>query len=85
VNQLHWLQIDLLLGQIDAVKLQARYPRITLPDGVQVQGVHIQSDDAPGNAPVDVLESVGTRDSKNRDTGWAAECQGLREQIRQGA
>ena len=67
MDQLQGFQVDWLCSQVDTMKLQFAFVRIPAPDFIQVELVHIQSDDSPGNGAIDVVESVSTGYSKHRN------------------
>jgi hypothetical protein len=79
VDQMDGLQFRDFFRQVHAVKLQVMNNCETPPDGLQVQRVHVQPYDAPGNLAVDALESIAAGDTENRDGLGPAACEGVRE------
>jgi hypothetical protein len=67
VNELNGFQFDILLRQIDAVELEARRMRITVPDHFEIERVEVQPNDAGSDAAVNVVESVSASDSQDGD------------------
>jgi hypothetical protein len=81
VDQLHRLDVERLLSEVDAVKFEARQVSVTLLHSAKVLRVYVYTDGALHCERVEPFETITTRNAKNRHGGGMADCKRFGEQV----